>query len=100
MVLDQLDKLGGDVPLARRHVPGRRRRLVQPAGTDHGATLAAGPRHQVDRLLLALVEVLLGGPGEDHGPVDAELLAEEEEMTCSLRFAKPADKNVISAVGS
>jgi hypothetical protein len=44
--------------------------------------------------------VLLGGPGEDHGPVDAELLAEKEEMTCSLRFAKPAIKNVISAVGS
>ena len=88
MILDELDKFGGNLPLPGRHVPGLQLLVLAAGRTDHSAALAASPGHQVDGLLLALVEVLLGG-GDDHRPVDAELLAEEEEVARPLRLTQP-----------
>ena len=60
MILDQFDKLVGHVSLLVAHIP----RLVRVLGrgrvrTRDGSTLTRGPGHEVDSLLLPLVEVVI-----------------------------------------
>ena len=53
-----------------------------------GATLTRGSGHQVDSLLLLLVEVE-AGVGDHQGLVNAELLPENEEVSRLLRLSEP-----------
>ena len=53
-----------------------------------GATLARGPGHEVDGLLLLLVKVVIG-VGNHQRLVYAELLTENEKVSCLFRLGEP-----------
>ena len=50
--------------------------------------LARGPGHEVDGLLLLLVEVVIG-VGNHQRLVYAELLTENEKVSCLFRLGEP-----------
>ena len=87
VILDQPDELVGHVPLLLAHVP-RLVRILGGVGPGDGATLARGPGHEVDRLLLPLVEVVID-VGDHEGLVNAELLTENEKVSCLFSLREP-----------
>ena len=89
VILDQFDELVSHVPLLVAHVP----RLVRVLGGGgvrpcDGPTLTRGPGHEVNSLLLPLVEVVID-VGDHQRLVNAELLTQNEKVSCLLSLGEP-----------